>query len=236
MWSSSHARSAWNHLFQKRGSWHRAQSLTHSSRQGQSLARVDRRVAQLVEVTALAGLALAQVSCVTPPLDEGLAPAETGVVSGSATVMVPLASPAPIILVLVSVSTDDAGNPDYSNLTVIPVSELGLDAATQTTVYSGNFTFPLVPEGVYVLSAVADADGNFDPVQFSMTKQLYSVGDVVGAYVMPSAESPTGYDYAPIFVEAGKETSQINVFLTTPITPPPTETTRASSVEADDEE
>ena len=167
-------------------------------------------------------LALSLSACVTPPLDEGLAPEETGVVSGSAVVTVPLASPAPIILVLVSAATDEAGNPLYSNLTVIPVSDLQLDPEQPTGVYSGNFTFPLVPEGVYVLNAVADADGNFDPVQFSMTKQLYSLGDVVGAYAVPSAESPTGYQYVPIQVTAGEISPQVNIFLTTKIEPPPT--------------
>lgn len=188
----------------------RLQKLLDSRGQGASWAAV----ATLV--------ALGSTACVSPPLDEGLAPDETGVVSGTAVVTVPLASPAPIILVLVSADTDDAGNPVYSNLTVIPVSDLQLDPEQPTGVYSGNFTFPLVPVGAYLLNAVADADGNFDPVQFSMTKQLYSLGDVVGAYAVPSAESATGYQYVPIQVTAGEISPQVNIFLTTKIEPPPT--------------
>lgn len=157
------------------------------------------------------GMALGLVGCVeAPPVDEGLAPVELGVIEGTALVLAPLTAPAPVVLFLYELAVDESTGTvvpvGLANLTVIPGDDLFQSVGEDgRPVYTGDFSFPQVsPAGMYSITGLVDVDGNFNP----LTAPAATPGDIAGGYVA----YPTS-TLLPVTVTGGEVTGQVTVFL-----------------------
>lgn len=153
-------------------------------------------------------------ACTTEPLlDEGLAPADTGVIAGDVLILVPTVAAHPVVLYLSRVDFDEQGNPQISlaNISVVPADEMsqGDDEGVART---GEYVFSQVEPGYYVLTGIVDVDENFNPLL--PTAEANPNPDLEGGY----ANLTTG---DPIFeIQPGQIADEINVIFSVPATLP----------------
>jgi hypothetical protein len=146
------------------------------------------------------------IACAEVPVDTG-AEALQNVISGE--VVLAIGGEAADTFVLLSDAEDPPppyGTGGLLNFTGIPASAwsgagLGMQAAA--------YAFPNVPDGSYLLTALADMDGDFSP-QLDITAGA-TCGDVVGAHIAGlTATTP-----APVVVAGGEWRHDVPVVLAT---------------------
>ena len=141
-----------------------------------------------------ATVCLALLGCVEPPLVPSSGnPEPSGVVSGHVTVTgVPARGDTYVLLLPQGGEPGDcpvAGDPLVEPANVVRLPEADVFSDGEGSTHSAPFTIPLVPPGCWSLSALVDADDDFNPL-FSATAGA-SRGDAVGgAFVEPLPEPP----------------------------------------------
>jgi hypothetical protein len=163
-------------------------------------------------IVSLTAASASLAGCTTgPPIDEGLAPPLTGVISGDAVIAVPLDAPHRVVIFLTQVTVSEQG-PVYNpvNVAVIP-GDMFFEGEVEgtTALRTGHYLFSQVPAGSYVVSGIVDVDENFNPLV--PTTDPATDADLEGAYVDPATGAPK-----LIPVEPGDTLGEINVIFAVP--------------------